>query len=448
LAWRFTKRRTKDAPNRKIIAAPAATPEAKYWTTLIPEGSTPIEGASLVAGQLGVLSLQDVASVVRLYTLDGKLVRDVHAWTRRSQLVYTPLGGRLGFMSGQTYQKGRVPLVAGAWARYLASGLAVYRHPDWLGSVRLSSTPSQTVYYDGARAPYGEPYAEWGTNDHIFTGAYQDTVGDLYDFPFREYHPTQGRWLSPDPAGLAAADLTNPQSLNRYAYVLSNPASLVDPTGLFAPLPEGCRNLGTGPDGEPVIDCSGLWGGSAGAPSFEEPEGIGNGAGSSVGGGSPANNVATKPCTGFGIGLTASGTAAAGLVGTGAAATGSAGVGGFYGTGSGASVGGFASGGTVAYFGSQTVGAPTQPNDLSSRSVAGGFGGAGVGLMVTNAGSAQALKSTTTTWSFDLALEFGASIQVSSGGGIWALSVTLGPGYGLSFTQMNTATAAAGGRCH
>ncbi|HET7103033.1 MAG TPA: hypothetical protein VFI20_03000 [Terracidiphilus sp.] len=30
-----------------------------------------------------------------------------------------------------------------------------------------------------------------------------------------------GRWLSPDPAGWAAVDLTNPQSLNRYGYVLN-----------------------------------------------------------------------------------------------------------------------------------------------------------------------------------------------------------------------------------
>jgi len=149
-----------------------------------------------------------------------------------TQLVYSPQGGRLGFMSGQTYQTGRVPLVAGAWARYLPSGLALYRHPDWLGSVRLSSTPSQTVYYDGAYAPYGESYAEWGATDHVFTGQKEDTVGDLYDFPFREYHATQGRWLRPDPAGLAAADLTNPQSLNRYAYVLNNPTGLVDPLGL------------------------------------------------------------------------------------------------------------------------------------------------------------------------------------------------------------------------
>ncbi len=67
----------KNAPNRKIIAAPVATPEAEHWTTVIPEGTMPIQDASLVAGQLGVLSLQDVASVVRLYTPDGKLVRNV-----------------------------------------------------------------------------------------------------------------------------------------------------------------------------------------------------------------------------------------------------------------------------------------------------------------------------------------------------------------------------------
>jgi prolyl oligopeptidase len=67
----------KDAPNRKIIAVPIATPEAEHWTTVIPEGTMPIQDTTLVAGQLGLLSLQDVASVVRLFTLDGKLVRKV-----------------------------------------------------------------------------------------------------------------------------------------------------------------------------------------------------------------------------------------------------------------------------------------------------------------------------------------------------------------------------------
>jgi hypothetical protein len=37
------------------------------------------------------------------------------------------------------------------------------------------------------------------------------------------------RWLSPDPV---AGDILNPQSLNRYAYVLNNPVNFIDPLGL------------------------------------------------------------------------------------------------------------------------------------------------------------------------------------------------------------------------
>lgn len=48
---------------------------------------------------------------------------------------------------------------------------------------------------------------------------------------FREYG-FQGRWPSPDPTGLAAANPANPQSWNRYAYVMNNPLLLVDPFGL------------------------------------------------------------------------------------------------------------------------------------------------------------------------------------------------------------------------
>jgi prolyl oligopeptidase len=67
----------KDTPKRKIVSAPVTNPVPNSWTTVIPQGDTPIEGASLVAGRIGVLSLQDVASVVRLYSLDGKLEREV-----------------------------------------------------------------------------------------------------------------------------------------------------------------------------------------------------------------------------------------------------------------------------------------------------------------------------------------------------------------------------------
>lgn len=42
-----------------------------------------------------------------------------------------------------------------------------------------------------------------------------------------------GRWMSPDPSGLAFARLTNPQTFNLYAYALNNPLRYTDPTGLY-----------------------------------------------------------------------------------------------------------------------------------------------------------------------------------------------------------------------
>ena len=174
-----------------------------------------------------------------------------------TQEVYDPTGAKLELMyqNGQTLGEGRVTLPGGAKAKY-TSALNSYWHPDWLGSSRLNSTPSRTVSDDVAFAPYGELYVQTGCQDVTFTGSsFIDHTCDLYDFPAREYHPTQGRWISPDPAGLAAVDLTNPQSLNRYAYVRNNPTTLADPLGLGSSEP--CQsefNCPPGPGCLPDID--------------------------------------------------------------------------------------------------------------------------------------------------------------------------------------------------
>ncbi len=107
------------------------------------------------------------------------------------QIVYTPLGDKLAIMNGQALETAFVPLPAGATAVYDSTGsLKYYRHPDWLGSSRFAPNHStRTMYYDGAYAPYGEPYSETGTTDRSFTGQNEDTVAGLYAFLFREYHP-------------------------------------------------------------------------------------------------------------------------------------------------------------------------------------------------------------------------------------------------------------------
>jgi RHS repeat-associated protein len=188
-----------------------------------------------------------------------------------TEVVYAPAGGKLALMSGSTLKKGFVALTNGASVIYGPSGLAYYRHSDWIGSSRFASTPTRALYYDGAYGPFGEPYAQTGTNDPSFTGQNQDTASNVYDFPAREYG-IQGRWASPDPAGASSVHLKDPQTWNRYAYVRNSPLKLVDSTGTDE---NGTDNPGEDP-GEGGGD-SGIDGGGDG--SGDNGGGVDNGNG-------------------------------------------------------------------------------------------------------------------------------------------------------------------------
>jgi RHS repeat-associated protein len=171
-----------------------------------------------------------VDSVGLTYDALGRMVEQNRSGSY-TQIVYAPNGGKFALMNGQALSKAFVPLPSGAKAVYTSSGLSYYRHSDWLGSSRLATTPSRTVYADVGYAPFGEPYGASGASDLSFTGQNQDTVTGIYDFPSREYSPTQGRWLSPDPSGVRSVKAANPRSWNRYAYALDDPLNLIDPNG-------------------------------------------------------------------------------------------------------------------------------------------------------------------------------------------------------------------------
>jgi RHS repeat-associated protein len=172
------------------------------------------------------------------YDALGRMVEQNKSGTY-SDIVYAPGGAKLAIMNGQTLTKAFVPLVGGSMAVYNSNGLAYYRHSDWLGSPRFASTPARAMYFDTAYAPFGEPYAQTGTTDLSFTSMNQDTVSNLYDFPAREYG-IQGRWPSPDQAGLVAVVLQDPQSLNRYSYVANVPTNIKDPSGLLCRVGVAC----------------------------------------------------------------------------------------------------------------------------------------------------------------------------------------------------------------
>lgn len=192
----------------------------------------------------------DLATVNGGTVTNDAFGRMVENTSRGLEIVYSPADGAvLAAMQGQTLAEAFIPLPGGAGAGYNSSGLNTYFHKDWLGSLRMISLPNRTVQPIMAYAPFGEGYGTSTPMDVEFTaGGYSFTVldnengsGSLQDFMFRRYSPSQGRWISPDPAGLAAVDPTNPQTWNRYAYVANNPLSFVDPSGLFRAFPGGCQ---------------------------------------------------------------------------------------------------------------------------------------------------------------------------------------------------------------
>jgi RHS repeat-associated protein len=114
------------------------------------------------------------------------------------------------------------------------NGATYFHHSDWLGTERVRTGVSGAVAETCTNLPFGDQQACNGADSSgmHFTGLEHDSESNLEHTLFRQLSTTQGRWLTPDPAGMAAADLTNPQSLNQYTYVINDPMDRVDPLGL------------------------------------------------------------------------------------------------------------------------------------------------------------------------------------------------------------------------
>ncbi len=110
------------------------------------------------------------------------------------------------------------------------------------GIPKLLLHPSNPTYNGAVEStftslPFGDGLATSGTNADANHHARldHDTETNSDHAQFRQYSSTQGRWMSADwTAGASAvpyATLTNPQSLNLYAYVGNDPNDGQDPNG-------------------------------------------------------------------------------------------------------------------------------------------------------------------------------------------------------------------------
>ncbi len=102
---------------------------------------------------------------------------------------------------------------------------------DHLGTVSVVLDAAGNKVDEIRHYPYGtERWPVDGTfpTEYRFTGQLLDGYTSLYFMGARQYDPQLGRWISPD---TMVPDPSNPQSLNRYSYVLGNPLRYLDRTG-------------------------------------------------------------------------------------------------------------------------------------------------------------------------------------------------------------------------
>jgi RHS repeat-associated protein len=161
------------------------------------------------------------------------------------RMVYGITGEMLAEYDGATNNLEKEYLYgANGLAATIESGVGTqYVTADTLGSARLITNSTGAVISRRDYQPFGEELFLAGgrtiaqgyssPTDNLrqkFTGKERDEETGLDYFGERYYSSTQGRFTTVDSL-MASAKSSNPQTWSRYAYVLNNPLSYVDPTG-------------------------------------------------------------------------------------------------------------------------------------------------------------------------------------------------------------------------
>lgn len=125
-----------------------------------------------------------------------------------------------------------------------------YLTTDHLGSPRIITNQNGTVVSRHDYTGFGNDVAEtmignvggrtpeqgYGADDKVrkqYTGYERDEESQLEYAQARYYNASHGRFTSVDPL-TASASIKNPQTFNRYSYVLNSPYKFVDPLGLLS----------------------------------------------------------------------------------------------------------------------------------------------------------------------------------------------------------------------
>jgi RHS repeat-associated protein len=159
----------------------------------------------------------------------------------------------------------------------IESGTTKYYHQDHLSN-RVVTDSSGTAVAQLGHYPFGESWYNASSDKLLFTSYERDSESGNDYAMMRCGVNRLGRFSSPDPLSGSIGD---PQSLNRYPYVLSDPGNLIDPLGLCGQTEQVSVSVGgrpTNTTNTPQNACAELEGGG-GLPLIFHPGGSGGGGG-------------------------------------------------------------------------------------------------------------------------------------------------------------------------
>ncbi len=190
----------------------------------VESGATPVSQYLYNAFGQRVLKSAGGLTTFYLYDFDGNLISE----TDGSGAIVT-----------EYLYRGRVRLAMAD----RATGAVYTFHNNELGTPELMTDSTNTVVWEGISKPFGETAVNSGStvvNNFRFQGQYYDAETGLHYNGQRYYDPKTGRYLTPDPIGLAGG-------VNPYVYVGDDPVNSVDPEGLWDFAYNAGFHLPTGP---------------------------------------------------------------------------------------------------------------------------------------------------------------------------------------------------------
>ncbi len=200
------------------------------------------DNGNLINGQYFTYEYNEFNQLAKIYDTEGNLIEEYgydHEGIRIKKIeyysdssnvtTYYPFPELVSKVNSSTTENTYYYFLDGdIIARDDPNGSRYYYHNDHLGSHTLVTDSSGSVVEETEYKPFGGVLSG-GEADFLYTGKELDDT-NLYYFGARYYNTEMRQFTQPD---TIIPDLYNPQSLNRYSYVLNNPYKYVDPTGHY-----------------------------------------------------------------------------------------------------------------------------------------------------------------------------------------------------------------------